>query len=209
MTETIYKKKKTEYNKKEENIMKNIFLQPRSFFLLLCILFLWGCKDDTQPETTPVVVESDTLSQYETPVLDIARPTLYTQLQEESGIESFLSMIQKAKLERWLNSADAMTIFVPTDKAITPLLQDRNFMNRVISDPSFLERFVKHHVIPVAIDPIVLQKNGMMYSASEAEISVLAQGSKSFLNGVIEIPKEHIKTGNGYIYFIEAPLLIE
>lgn len=173
--------------------------------ILVCTL-LWGCGGEEEKEVDVVLSPQEEVYT-QPPVLDISRPTIYTQLQEEPQFSSFVSMIKKAKLEYWLNTEESLTIFVPTNDAITPLLQNRAFMNQMIRDKSFVTHFVKGHIITKELSPEVLSQTGTIYNANEEFISVLSQGGKSFLNGIVEINPDTMRAGNGYIYTVESPIV--
>lgn len=175
--------------------------------VLLMSVLLWGCGQEQEETENKAEGVSEPTAQIQQ--IDISKPTIYTQLQEEEAFESFVSMIKKAKMEYWLNEEQGITIFVPTNEAISPLLQDKAILNKIISEPNFIVQMVKNHVIPRAIDSEELKKIEQMYNTNEQLLGVSQVGSNILLEGMIEVSNKAVEAENGFIYSVNGVLLPE
>lgn len=139
--------------------------------------------------------------------LDISAPSVYTTLLQEERFQSFVSMIEKADLEKWLHEEKNITVFAPTNEAIQPLLQDRAIMSQIISDPDYIVQGVRKHILPRKLSLKQLQNLESVFDINEQEITLIPGEESIMLNGQIQILPPAIEAGNGIIYPVDATLM--
>lgn len=172
--------------------MKKIFA---SIIIALLGLLITGCTDVSQkPANT---------------ALDISQSSVYTKLLEDQRFASFVSLIEKADLEHWLNEEKNITLFAPTNEAISPFLRDKKHMSRLIRDPEFVIKGVRNHVLPKAYPFKTLSKKHSVFDTNEKELSIITGEEHIMLNGKIEVKNNAIEAANGYIYPITGTLMPE
>lgn len=155
-------------------------------------ILMFGCRQDADQSSA---------------IIDIEKPSVYTVLVKEERFTSFVSMIEKANLEKWMNDESGITIFVPTNEAIQPLLQNKEIMNQIISEPQYIENLVRAHTIPKKLSFEKLQKSKSVFNANEQEIAIISGETKVMLNGKIELINAPIEAENGIIYPISGVLM--
>lgn len=124
-------------------------------------------------------------------------------------LTTLVSAVKAAGLVDTLNSADALTVFAPTDCAFAAL--DPATLEAALADPAgLLTTVLGFHVVPERLEPAELAMRSTLTTLTGATLSVEAMGDTVKLNGgQARVVVPGIQTANATVYLIDAVLIPE
>ena len=121
-------------------------------------------------------------------------------------LTTLVSAVTKAGLVDTLNSADALTVFAPTDDAFAKIPADT--LNKVLADKATLTAILTHHVVAGQLDPT--QVVGTQDTLNKDQITVKGDtNGMTIENGATpaKVLCGNIPTANATVYVIDSVLM--
>ena len=117
-------------------------------------------------------------------------------------LKTLVTAVGKAGLVDTLNSADALTVFAPTDDAFAKIPSDT--LNGILADKKQLTTILTHHVVAGKLSPDQLA--GTHKTLAGDTITVEGSGS-DFKVGDAQVLCGNIPTANATVYVIDTVLV--
>ncbi len=150
---------------------------------------------------------------------DMLNMTIYDYIVENDSLySSFLSILEKAKLDKTLSAYNPngidYTLFLPGNEAIEEYIRENDqygSLNDLLNDAKFVSAFARYHVINMGI----LTNDFPFGAFSEATLSndyltvtfVIEEDTSYYkINNQSPVIKPNIELSNGYIHIIQKAL---
>jgi len=117
-------------------------------------------------------------------------------------LTTLVSAVTKAGLVDTLNSADALTVFAPTDDAFAKI--PSKDLNAVLKDKATLTKILTHHVIAGQLSPD--QIDGTHDTLAKDQVTVKGDTSGMTVDGA-KVLCGNIPTANATVYVIDSVLM--
>jgi uncharacterized surface protein with fasciclin (FAS1) repeats len=180
-------------------------------------LALAGCSD-TDSGTTPAKSPSSTPAEASAllgpacaglPSTGPGSPTVMadqpaaTAVSQNPALSTLVSAITKAGLVDTLNSAQAITVFAPTNDAFAKIPKDT--LNQVLADKATLTKVLTYHVVDQRKAPTDLAA-GKLATLQGGTITTAKSGDTYTANNA-RVICGNIQTRNATVYLIDAVLM--
>ncbi|XP_023210555.1 uncharacterized protein LOC111613426 [Centruroides sculpturatus] len=127
---------------------------------------------------------------------------LYEMLQKLQ-LSRFVHLIDEAGLQELLSGEEPITIFAPSDYALSKLKADE--IRRLASDRDLLRQFILYHCVDGSIFGSTLVNDPLKTKIDRNILLANYHGEKWYVNGV-EVKVRDQVCKNGAIHIIDAPL---
>jgi len=117
-------------------------------------------------------------------------------------LKTLVTAVTKAGLVDTLNSADALTVFAPTDDAFAKIPSAD--LNKVLADKATLTKILTHHVIGEKLDPMSI--DGSHDTLNKDSVTVKGDESGMTVDGA-KVLCGNIPTSNATVYVIDSVLM--
>jgi len=117
-------------------------------------------------------------------------------------LKTLVAAVTKAGLVDTLNSADALTVFAPTDDAFAKI--PSKDLNAVLKDKATLTKILTHHVIAGQLSPD--QIDGTHDTLAKDQVTVKGDTSGMTVDGA-KVLCGNIPTANATVYVIDSVLM--
>lgn len=130
---------------------------------------------------------------------------LMTLIGMHKNLSTFAALAKMANLEMKLDNLEAVTMFVPTNKAFKDMPLEKFNMLTDPQNRAHLIRFVNRHILPSKVKAINLTNSKIIETAGEEEITVDGEmvGDVFYVGGA-EVVKADIEASNGVIHIVNA-----
>ncbi|HET9500744.1 MAG TPA: fasciclin domain-containing protein [Marmoricola sp.] len=119
-------------------------------------------------------------------------------------LKTLVTAVGKAGLVDTLNSADALTVFAPTDDAFAKIPADT--LNKVLADKATLTKILTHHVIAGKLSPDELA--GTHKTLAGDTVTVKGSGEEFTVgNENAQVLCGNIPTANATVYVVDTVLM--
>ena len=117
-------------------------------------------------------------------------------------LKTLVAAVGKAGLVDTLNSADALTVFAPTDDAFAKI--PSKTLNKVLADKATLTKILTHHVVAGQLSPD--QIDGTHDTLAKDQVTVKGDTSGMTVDGA-KVLCGNIPTANATVYVIDSVLM--
>lgn len=117
-------------------------------------------------------------------------------------LKTLVTAVGKAGLVDTLNSADALTVFAPTDDAFAKI--PSKDLDKVLADKATLTQVLTHHVIGEQLDPMAV--TGEHDTLNKDTVTVEGDESGMTVDGA-KVLCGNITTANATVYVIDSVLM--
>ncbi len=117
-------------------------------------------------------------------------------------LKTLVTAVTKAGLVDTLNSADALTVFAPTDDAFAKIPSAD--LNKVLADKATLTKVLTHHVVGEKLDPASI--DGSHDTLNKDSVTVKGDESGMTVDGA-NVLCGNIPTSNATVYVIDSVLM--
>jgi uncharacterized surface protein with fasciclin (FAS1) repeats len=117
-------------------------------------------------------------------------------------LKTLVAAVTEADLVETLNSADALTVFAPTDDAFAKL--PKADLDAVLADKALLTKILTHHVVAGQLDPS--QVDGEHETLNKDSVTVSGNASGMTVDGA-KVLCGNIPTANATVYVIDTVLM--
>ena len=117
-------------------------------------------------------------------------------------LKTLVAAVGKAGLVDTLNSADALTVFAPTDDAFAKI--PSKALNKVLADKATLTKILTHHVIAGQLSPD--QIDGTHDTLAKDQVTVSGDTNGMTVDGA-KVLCGNIPTANATVYVIDSVLM--
>jgi uncharacterized surface protein with fasciclin (FAS1) repeats len=117
-------------------------------------------------------------------------------------LKTLVTAVGKAGLVDTLNSADALTVFAPTDDAFAKI--PSKDLNAVLADKATLTKVLTHHVVAGQMDPSAIV--GTQDTLNKDQVTVKGDESGMTVDGA-KVLCGNIPTANATVYVIDSVLM--
>ena len=117
-------------------------------------------------------------------------------------LKTLVAAVGKAGLVDTLNSADALTVFAPTDDAFAKI--PSKALNKVLADKATLTKILTHHVIAGQLGPD--QIDGTHDTLAKDQVTVSGDTNGMTVDGA-KVLCGNIPTANATVYVIDSVLM--
>jgi uncharacterized surface protein with fasciclin (FAS1) repeats len=117
-------------------------------------------------------------------------------------LKTLVTAVGKAGLVDTLNSADALTVFAPTDDAFAKI--PSKDLDAVLADKATLTKVLTHHVIAGQLDPDALV--GTQDTLNKDQVTIKGDTDGMTVNGA-HVLCGNIQTANATVYVIDSVLM--
>ena len=117
-------------------------------------------------------------------------------------LKTLVAAVTKAGLVDTLNSADALTVFAPTDDAFAKIPSAD--LNKVLADKATLTKILTHHVIGEKLDPMSI--DGSHATLNKDKVTVKGDENGMTVDGA-KVLCGNIPTSNATVYVIDSVLM--
>jgi uncharacterized surface protein with fasciclin (FAS1) repeats len=134
----------------------------------------------------------------------LAQDPVATAAANTSDLSTLVTAVKKADLVDTLNTAQAITVFAPTNDAFAAL--PKATLDQALGDPNgLLTTVLTYHVVPGQLTPDQLA--GSHKTLQGSTIKVTGSGEDFTVNGNTGVVCGNIKTANATVYLIDQVLL--
>jgi uncharacterized surface protein with fasciclin (FAS1) repeats len=134
----------------------------------------------------------------------LAQDPVATAASNTPQLSTLVTAVTKADLVNTLNSAQAITVFAPTNDAFAAL--PKPTLDKALGDPKgLLTTVLTYHVVPGQLTPDQLA--GSHKTLQGATIQITGSGQDFTINGNSSIVCGNLKTANATVYLIDQVLL--
>ena len=117
-------------------------------------------------------------------------------------LKTLVAAVTKAGLVDTLNSADALTVFAPTDDAFAKIPSAD--LNKVLADKATLTKILTHHVVGEKLDPMAI--DGSHDTLNKDKVTVKGDENGMTVDGA-KVLCGNIPTSNATVYVIDSVLM--
>ena len=117
-------------------------------------------------------------------------------------LKTLVAAVTKAGLVDTLNSADALTVFAPTDDAFAKIPSAD--LNKVLADKATLTKILTHHVVGGKLDPTSI--DGSHDTLNKDSVTVKGDENGMTVDGA-NVLCGNIPTSNATVYVIDSVLM--
>ena len=117
-------------------------------------------------------------------------------------LKTLVTAVTKAGLVDTLNSADALTVFAPTDDAFAKIPSAD--LNKVLADKATLTKVLTHHVVGEKLDPMSI--DGSHDTLNKDKVTVQGDENGMTVDGA-KVLCGNIPTSNATVYVIDSVLM--
>ena len=117
-------------------------------------------------------------------------------------LKTLVTAVTKAGLVDTLNSADALTVFAPTDDAFAKIPSAD--LNKVLADKATLTKVLTHHVVGEKLDPASI--DGSHDTLNKDSVTVKGDENGMTVDGA-KVLCGNIPTSNATVYVIDSVLM--
>lgn len=117
-------------------------------------------------------------------------------------LKTLVTAVTKAGLVDTLNSANALTVFAPTDDAFAKI--PSKDLNKVLADKATLTKVLTHHVIGEKLDPMSI--DGSHDTLNKDKVTVKGDENGMTVDGA-KVLCGNIQTSNATVYVIDSVLM--
>jgi uncharacterized surface protein with fasciclin (FAS1) repeats len=117
-------------------------------------------------------------------------------------LKTLVAAVGKAGLVDTLNSADALTVFAPTDDAFAKI--PSKTLNKVLADKATLTKILTHHVVAGQLGPD--QIDGTHDTLAKDQVTVSGDQNGMTVDGA-KVLCGNIPTANATVYVIDSVLM--
>src|SRR6476659_4654442 len=117
-------------------------------------------------------------------------------------LKTLVAAVTKAGLVDTLNSADALTVFAPTDDAFAKIPSAD--LNKVLADKATLTKILTHHVVGEKLDPMSI--DGSHDTLNKDSVTVKGDENGMTVDGA-KVLCGNIPTSNATVYVIDSVLM--
>ncbi|KAL3869815.1 hypothetical protein ACJMK2_042449 [Sinanodonta woodiana] len=140
-------------------------------------------------------------------ILQPVTDSLMDKISRHPDLSYLKTVFDQTDLGQMLREDGDFTVFAPTDSAFRRM--DPIHLNKLLSRPTCLSKFVKSHVLPSVVCSSVLQRLVRTKSILGNNIKLLMDASNSLhVNGAQVMSKDNMAT-NGVLYTIDDVLLMD
>jgi uncharacterized surface protein with fasciclin (FAS1) repeats len=134
----------------------------------------------------------------------LAQDPVATAASNTPQLSTLVTAVKKAGLVDTLNSAQAITVFAPTNDAFAAV--PKPTLNKALGDPKgLLTTVLTYHVVPGQLSPDRLA--GSHKTLQGGTLEVTGSGQDFTVNGNSRVVCGNIKTANATVYLIDQVLL--
>lgn len=133
----------------------------------------------------------------------MANQTVATAAASNPLLTQFVAAVQKAGLTEQLNSAEGITVFVPTNDAFNKLSQSQ--LQALLNDQAKLKSVLEYHVVQEQLTPENLAGNHATLQGTD--LTVTGSGTSFTVNNTATIVCGNIPTKNATVYLIDGVLM--
>jgi uncharacterized surface protein with fasciclin (FAS1) repeats len=134
----------------------------------------------------------------------LAQDPVATAASNTPQLSTLVTAVQQADLAGTLNSAQAITVFAPTNDAFAAL--PKATLDKALGDPDgLLTTVLTYHVVPGQLTPDQLA--GSHKTLQGGTLEVTGSGEEFTVNDTSGVVCGNIKTANATVYLIDQVLL--
>lgn len=129
----------------------------------------------------------------------MAKVPVATAASGNPVLSTLVTAVKQAELVDSLNSAEAVTVFAPTNDAFGKI--PKADLDKVLADKAILT----YHVVPQRLSPQDLA--GTHKTLQGGEVKVEGSGTSFTVNGTASVVCGNVQTANATVYIIDAVLM--
>ncbi|MEV0268014.1 fasciclin domain-containing protein [Hamadaea sp. NPDC050747] len=118
-------------------------------------------------------------------------------------LSTLVTAVQKANLGDTLNSAQAITVFAPTNDAFAKI--PKADLDKVLADNATLTKILTYHVVSGKLAPDQLA--GTHKTLQGGDLTVTGSGTDFTVNGTAKVVCGNVQTANATVYIIDSVLM--
>ncbi|GIF96461.1 fasciclin domain-containing protein [Catellatospora citrea] len=133
----------------------------------------------------------------------MAQQPVATAAAANPQLSTLVAAIQAGDLADTLNSAEAVTVFAPTNEAFAKI--PKADLDKVLADKDMLKKILTYHVVSGKTAPDALA--GTHKTLEGQDITVTGSGTDFKVNDTAMIVCGNIQTRNGVVYLVDSVLM--
>ncbi|WP_144118491.1 fasciclin domain-containing protein [Catellatospora sichuanensis] len=133
----------------------------------------------------------------------MAQQPVATAAAANPQLSTLVAAIQAGELADTLNSAEAVTVFAPTNDAFAKI--PKADLDKVLADKELLKKVLTYHVVAGKTAPDALA--GTHKTLEGQDITVTGSGTEFKVNDTAMIVCGNIQTRNGVVYLVDGVLM--
>lgn len=133
----------------------------------------------------------------------MAKVPVATAASGNPVLSTLVSAVGAAGLGDTLNSADAVTVFAPTNDAFAKI--PKADLDKVLADKATLTKILTYHVVAGKLAPD--QLGGTHKTLEGADLTVTGSGTDFTVNGTAKVVCGNVQTANAVVYIIDSVLM--
>ncbi|GAB4052157.1 fasciclin domain-containing protein [Catellatospora paridis] len=133
----------------------------------------------------------------------MAQQPVATAAAANPQLSTLVAAIQAGDLADTLNSAEAVTVFAPTNEAFAKI--PKADLDKVLADKDMLKKILTYHVVSGKTAPDALA--GTHKTLEGADVTVTGSGTEFKVNDTAMIVCGNIQTRNGVVYLVDSVLM--
>ncbi|MEV6971779.1 fasciclin domain-containing protein [Hamadaea sp. NPDC051192] len=118
-------------------------------------------------------------------------------------LSTLVAAVQKANLGDTLNSAQAITVFAPTNDAFAKI--PKADLDKTLADNATLTKILTYHVVAGKLAPDQLA--GTHKTLQGGELTVSGSGTDFTVNATAKVVCGNVQTANATVYIIDSVLM--
>ncbi|NUT21779.1 MAG: fasciclin domain-containing protein [Hamadaea sp.] len=133
----------------------------------------------------------------------MAKVPVATAASGNPMLSTLVAAVQKASLGDTLNSAQAITVFAPTNDAFAKI--PKADLDKVLADNATLTKILTYHVVAGKLAPDQLA--GTHKTLQGGELTVSGSGTDFTVDGTAKVVCGNVQTANATVYIIDSVLM--
>ena len=146
-------------------------------------------------------------------LVDESQLAMYETLQNQTGFEQFLQIIDAANLSSALNSHGSYTLFCPNNDAVENYISKSNYtsMNDLLNDIEFVQILARYHLVMGKYLVSDLGYGAIGDTTATGDFLVVSFGAESegfdvIINNSATVISKDLEANNGFLHVIDKVL---